>query len=182
MADFRPDPDAGLDASLREFAVSTAEGASPSLYEPLTRLLSSIRQHLRMDVVFISRFVDQQRVFQVVSTAGERPPGLSPGDSDPLLDTYCQRIVDGRLPRVIADTADSPEARSLPVTRKLGIGAYLSAPVVLPNGVVFGTVCCISHSPRPDLVDADARALAAVADSVAAAIDRKGRIDFKGWM
>ncbi|HEY1230674.1 MAG TPA: GAF domain-containing protein, partial [Ramlibacter sp.] len=104
-----------------------------------------------------------------------------PGRSDALLDTYCQRIVDGRLPTVIPDSGASQEASSLAITQVLNIGAYLSAPVVLPNGEVFGTVCCISHSPRPDLRDADARAIAAVAQAVAASVTRTGAIRYVSW-
>ena len=99
---------------------------------------------------------------------------MRPGASDPLLETYCQKIVDGRLPFVIPDTSQLHEAASLAITQALQIGAYLSAPVLLPNGEVFGTVCCISHAVREDLRRKDADALRAVADAVAASIGRKG--------
>lgn len=168
-------------AAAAAFARVTSEDASPELYRPLTFLLAQVRRSLAMDVVFVSRFIDRDRVFEVVSTEGEAASMVVPGGSDPLLDTYCQRIVDGRLPAIIPDTGASPEASSLAITRVLGIRAYLSAPVVLPNGQVFGTVCCISHTARPDLRDADAKAIAAVAQAVAASVTRGGAIRYASW-
>lgn len=163
----------------REFAVATSAEGDPELYRPLTFLLAQVRRSLAMDIVFVSRFVDRERIFEVVSAEGDS--AISPGGSDPLLDTYCQRIVDGRLPVIIRDAGASPEASSLAITSALRIRAYLSAPVVLPNGKVFGTVCCISHSVRPDLRDADAKALEEVARAVAASVTRGGTIRFASW-
>jgi GAF domain-containing protein len=171
-----------LEAAADEYAVATADGAHPHLFTPLSFLLAQVRAVLQMDVAFVSRFDDGRRVFEVVSREGEPIAALAPGCSDPLLDTYCQRIVDGRLPRVIPDTAAIPDADALAVTSALRIKAYLSAPVILPNGVVFGTVCCISHSARSDLRESDARALQHVANAVAATVDmRTGRIRYASW-
>ncbi len=168
-------------AAAQEYARATSEDASPEIYRPLTFLLAQVRRSLAMDVVFVSQFIDKERVFEVVSAEGEAASVVMPGGSDPLLDTYCQRIVDGRLPAVIPDTGASPEASSLAITQVLNIRAYLSAPVVLPNGQVFGTVCCISHSARQDLREADAKAIAAVAQAVAASVTRSGAIRYASW-
>ena len=162
-----------IHALAQEYAVATADAAKPSLYEPLSFLLAQVRQLLSMDVAFVSRFMDRKRLFEVVSIEGDAIAGLAAGDSDPLLDTYCQRIVDGRLPRVIRDTAQYEDASLLAVTQTLQIKAYLSAPVLLKNGTVFGTVCCISHKARLDLREADAAALQAVADAVARSVDSR---------
>lgn len=170
-----------IHSAVNEFAVATSSESRPDLYEPLTFLLAQVRRSLDMDVVFVSHFVDRKRVFEVVSAEGESASAIVPGQSDPLLDTYCQRIVDGRLPAVIRDTSASAEASALEITRSLNIRAYLSAPVVLPNGQVFGTVCCISHSRRPDLRESDAKALAAVAQAVSASVTRSGVIRYASW-
>lgn len=178
-----PDADRAdaIRAAVRQFAFATANGAEPDVYEPLTFLLAQIRRALALDIVFVSRFIDTERVFEVVSAEGEAAPAIAPGQADPLLDTYCQRIVDGRLPAVIRDTGGAPEAAALAITRSLDIRAYLSAPVVLPNGQVFGTLCCISHQVRPDLREEDAKALAAAADAVAASVTRAGTIRYASW-
>jgi GAF domain-containing protein len=177
----------GLDSTLHilravdAYAVASADAAQPDLYRPLTFLLAQVRHSLDMDVVFVSRFADRQRVFEVVSADGDVAREIAPGLSDPLLDSYCQRVVDGRLPPIIPDTGASAEAAALAITRTLNIKAYLSAPVVLPNGEVFGTVCCISHRIRHDLRAADAQALAAVARAVAASVERRGTLRYAHW-
>lgn len=170
-----------IQAALDAYAVATADQAQPDLYTPLSFLLAQVRRALDMDVVFVSRFSNSARVFEVVSAEGEKGGGIAPGASDPLVDTYCKLVAEGRLPPVVHDTATHTEARSLPITQRLNIRAYLSACVVLPNGQVFGTVCCISHRPRPELGESDAAALAAVAQAVAASVDRKGSVRFASW-
>lgn len=179
----QPAPDRAdrIQDAVEAYAVATSREAQPELFQPLTFLLAQVRQSLAVDVVFVSRFVDQARVFEVVSAEGEQASTIVPGNSDPLLDTYCQRIVDGRLPAIIADTSTLDEAANLQITRALAIRAYLSAPVVLPNGHVFGTVCCISHQVRDDLRQRDAEALAAVARAVAASVTRGGKIRYASW-
>lgn len=181
----RPSPDPNraeaIHSAVQQFAVATANGAQPALYEPLTFLLAQIRRALALDVVFVSRFIDTERVFEVVSAEGEVASTIVPGHADALLDTYCQRIVDGRLPAIIRDTSGSPEAAALAITRTLNIRAYLSAPVVLANGQVFGTLCCISHQVRPDLRDADAQALTEAARAVAASVTAAGTIRYASW-
>lgn len=179
----QPTPDRAdqIQAAVESFAMATAREATPELFHPLTFLLTQVRQSLAVDVVFVSRFVEKERVFEVVSAEGDSASRIVPGNSDPLLETYCQRIVDGRLPAVIADTSRLQEAANLEITRLLNIRAYLSAPVILPNGTVFGTVCCISHSVRPDLRARDAEALASVAHAVAASVTRGGTIRYVSW-
>lgn len=177
----QPDRTDQIIGTAQAFGMASSTGASPELYEPMTFLLAQVRQALGMDVVFVSQFVDQERVFEVVSAAGEHASQFTPGRSNPLLDTYCQRIVEARLPAVIRDTQDIPAAFELPITQALQIRAYLSAPIVLADGAIFGTVCCISHSPREDLREKDAAALAEVAKAVAASIDRNGRIRYARW-
>lgn len=176
-----PDRADQIDQAAAAYAVATSGSAQPDLFGPLTFLLAQVRRSLAIDVVFVSRFIDKERVFQVVSAEGEAADSIFSGKSDLLLDTYCQRIVDGRLPAIISDTSLLQESSDLAITQSLAIRAYLSAPVVLENGHVFGTVCCISHQVRADLRDRDAKALASVAQAVAASVTRGGTIRYASW-
>lgn len=108
--------------------------------EALQALLAAIREHLGMDVAFFARFEQGRRVFRMVDATGDTP--VKPGASDPLEETYCQRIVDGRLPELLRDVAANPESETLPITGQLGIGAYIGVPVTLSSGEVYGTFCC----------------------------------------
>lgn len=70
------------------------------------------------------------------------------GQSNLLEETYCQRVIDGRLPLAIPDAQLLPEARKLDVTKAFGICTYLAVSIILSNGLTFGTLCCISHQLR----------------------------------
>jgi GAF domain-containing protein len=158
-----------------EFARVTADDVSHPYWERVSTFLEQVRTVLGMDVAFVSRFTDERRVFEVVTVAADSPSALACGLSDPLMETYCKRIVDGRLPCVIRNAPASVDAELQSITARLQIGAYLSAPVLLGNGQVFGTLCCISHQPREDLQQADAQALRALADAIAFGIEQRAR-------
>lgn len=77
--------------------------------------LRAIRNHLGMDVAFISEFTSTERSFRYVDAEAAQCP-VEVGDSGPLEDSYCQRVVDGRLPELIRDAGAHPAAAELPVT------------------------------------------------------------------
>jgi len=164
----------------REFVVCTADGASKTNYAVLSDMLQRVRETFHMDVAFVSEFTEGHRVFRCVNSA----PGenlVAEGCSSPLEESYCQRIVDGRLPMAIPDAMALPAARALPATEAARVGAHLSVPIVLRNGEVFGTLCCFGHAAQPDLNAEDAELLRAVADLVAAGIDKKGLFRSTLW-
>jgi EAL domain-containing protein (putative c-di-GMP-specific phosphodiesterase class I) len=131
----------------------------------LRHALHVIRRHFAMDAAFIAEFRDGQRVFRYLEQAGDAYP-LREGDADPLEDTYCQRIVDGRLPAVIPDTAACDEAAALPVTRALGVGSCLGVPIHLGDGRLYGTFCCFRDRADPTLNPRDAQTMRLFADFV----------------
>ena len=49
---------------------------------------------------------------------------LAVGEGGPLEESYCQRIVDGRLPELIHNAAEFKEALALPETLAVPIGAF----------------------------------------------------------
>lgn len=136
----------------------------------LGQILRSVRQHLGMDVAFISEFRDGRRWFQQVECA-EGHETIAVGDSHPLEESYCQRVVDGRLPELIGNAADNPEAMSLPVTKALAIGAYMGVPITLRDGHVHGTFCCFSGKPDETLTERDLCTMRAFAQLAAEQID-----------
>ncbi|TFZ02717.1 GAF domain-containing protein [Ramlibacter henchirensis] len=154
-------------------AFATSAGATDERLRWLTPYLAEVREALGMEVAFVSELVDERRVFQVVSSSRGPDPDLQAGHSDALLDTYCMYVVQGRLPPVIRDVRTSAHrAALLPITERLGIGCYVSASVVLPDGRAFGTLCCFSRSARPDLVESDGDALREVARVIGDALGR----------
>ena len=160
----------------RDYVVATSDGSSHLQTEIIARLLRRVRQAFRMDVVFVSEFKGGMRRFQHVDAAEQAAGIVVEGAADPLEQSYCQRVVDGRLPQVICNAADLAEARTLPVTQALPVGAHLSVPIRLHGGSVYGTLCCFSRNADPDLASSDAKALQAVADLIAAGVEPSGRL------
>lgn len=163
-------------ALARDYAVATPDGSSHLRIEAISKLLRRIREAFRMDVVFVSEFVAGMRVFRHVDAAEEARGIVQVGQCDPVEQSYCQRVVDGRLPQAIRNAVELEEARALPATQAIPIGAHLSVPIVLPSGDAFGTLCCFSRRPSDDLAAGDAQALSAIADLIAAGVDRSGKL------
>lgn len=155
----------------KKFVVVTPD-MSPVTVSNIRGLLSDARNLLEMDIVFVSEFIEGQRLIRWVDKAADDDQSIMEGQSDALEETYCQRIVDGRLPPAIPDTQLLPEAEKLDITKALGIRAYLAVPIVLSNGEVFGTLCCISHKPRTALGNRQVDALRLIAERVAAEIQK----------
>ncbi len=134
--------------------VRASEGAGAATQEEIVQdALHAIRTHLGMDVAFLTEFRGDTRVYRHIDSAMDLP--IRPGDTTPLEETYCLRAVDGRLPLLIPDTSLVAEAMALPVTTEFGIGAYLTAPIRLADGGVYGTLCCLSFAPDPSLGERD---------------------------
>jgi len=138
----------------------------------LGRVLNAIRTHLGMDVAFVAEFADGRRVFRHVDSPHPDQP-VKVGGSDPLEETYCQRVIDGRLPGLIHDAAQIPEALSLPVTTALPVGAHLSVPIRLKGGDIYGTFCCFSFTADTSLNQRDLAMLNVFADMAAEQIDQE---------
>jgi EAL domain-containing protein (putative c-di-GMP-specific phosphodiesterase class I) len=136
----------------------------------ITKVLHAIRTHLQMDVAFVSEFRQRDRIFQHVDAGGRTP--IHPGDSAPLEQGYCKRVVDGKLPELIPDAARLPATAALPETQAIPIGSHLSVPIRLRDGRVYGTFCCFSFLPDYSLTERDLQTMRAFADLVASQIDQ----------
>nr|WP_225444284.1 EAL domain-containing protein [Pseudomarimonas arenosa] len=136
----------------------------------LERWIQVIRNHLGMDVAFVSEFGQGRRLFRWVDSCLTDCPVVQ-GQSDPLESTFCQRVVDGRFPELMPCVPDLPEANALSRRLQLTVGAHLSVPITLKNGDVFGTFCCYSLQPNHGLGERDLALMRAVAELVSHSID-----------
>jgi EAL domain-containing protein (putative c-di-GMP-specific phosphodiesterase class I) len=143
-----------LASPIAEFFGGPGSGAGRPLEQRLQKMLHAIRKYLGLDVAFLSKFKNGRRFFTHVDSSEPGGP-IAVGRSDPLEETYCQRIVDGRFPELVQDIASIPEARTLSATLELPVGAYLCLPIRLPNGKIHGTLCCIGHAPDRSLNQRD---------------------------
>jgi len=132
----------------------------------MERLLSMAHEQLGLDVTFVTQFFEGRQVYRAVEGDGASF-GMTLGGGPLLEDTYCQRMVDGELPNAVPDSAEDARVRHLPTTLAAGIGAYVGVPLHLANGELYGTLCCLSHSARPDLEDRDVAVLRMLSELLA---------------
>lgn len=159
-----------FDRRLFKLLVATADRGDPLIDRSVTEVLQLVRDHLQMDVVFVSQFENGLRVLKHVQQ-DESQPVVCVGYSDPLELTVCKAVVDGRLPELARDAAKLPlftELAKVPFP----IGAHLSTPIVLRDGTLYGTFCCFSFAPNEELTGRDLKRLQMAAQMTARLIDR----------
>ncbi len=162
------DPD-DIDVRIADLLVATSERSDPVLDPKVQEVLGILRQALRMDVVFVSQFVNGRRTFKVVDN-GPGKTLLVAGQSDPLEESWCQYVVDGRIPEFVKDAGPLIDAGQVPRPRNR-IGTHVSTPVVLRNGNVYGTLCCFSTTVNDDASPLDLRRLQITARHLAQHLD-----------
>lgn len=124
----------------------------------IAQLLELARTRTGMDVAWLSRFRDGRQVFEHLAGPAEAY-GLASGGSRALADSYCALVVDGRLPNLVTDARRDRIARDLSMTRDLGLGAYLGAPVLGADGEALGTIACVHRASVYDVGPAEVRFL-----------------------
>jgi len=163
--------DGGGDAfqhHLQAVVMATSDRADPMLDPAVAGILRLVREHLQMDVVFIAEYLEAHNVFRSVQAA----PAFRAyeGQSQPRADSFCQRVLDGRLPAVIQDVAALRKTHDVPDS-PLPIGAYMAAPVRLADGTIYGTLCCFTFEARAELGERDYKRLQMSARLTARLID-----------
>lgn len=129
------------------------------------RYLAVARSTLEMDVAWLSEHSGAEHLLHAVDGDCE-PFGIEAGTILAAPQSYCARVLDGTLPAVISDARGEPATACLPVTERLGIGSYAGAPVNLPDGTLFGMLCCVGRAPNPGLGASEGRLLSALATSL----------------
>ena len=107
-----------------------------------------------MDVAFVSEFAGDQLVFRALEGDAESF-GWGEGDSFPLDESYCKRVLDGRIRNAVPDAKVEEATKDLRVTSEADMGSYCAVPLVLSDGRLYGTLCCASHEPDPRLRERD---------------------------
>ncbi|WP_308213277.1 EAL domain-containing protein [Mycolicibacterium tokaiense] len=148
---------------------------NPDIPVDLVRtLLGVLRARLGLDTAWLASFRDGMQVFEVIDGDADAI-GLTPGARSSLAGSYCVRVVDGRLPSVIPDTAANRTTSALPVTQEMSLGAYVGVPVLGADGVAVGSLCAATTTARPELADVDLRIVTHIADLIGALIESPAR-------
>jgi GAF domain-containing protein len=154
---------------VEDLLVATADYGDAALDGCVQQVLAELRRRMRMDVVFVSKFENGQRVFKLVDAAPGRDV-IRVDQGDALEQSWCYQIVNGRLPELMKDAQPYLASGAAPAT-PLEIGTHLSVPVVLKDGRVFGTLCAFAFFVDNDVSLQDVWRLRAVADLIAQRIE-----------
>jgi diguanylate cyclase (GGDEF)-like protein/PAS domain S-box-containing protein len=138
--------------------------------ELVRTLLSLLRSRLGLETAWLASFRDGMQTFEVLDGDTDAV-GFKSGDSASLFDSYCVRVIDGRLPGIIPDTRADQTTDALPVTHEFGLGAYVGVPVLNRNGGTVGMVCAVSREAKPYLADIDLRIVKQVAELIGTLIE-----------
>ncbi|BFM08475.1 sensor domain-containing phosphodiesterase [Halioxenophilus aromaticivorans] len=137
----------------------------------LKKLLNHVRQSMGMEIAFVSEIFEGRRVFRYVDYEGDFRP-FQVEDSDPVDETYCLRIIDGRLPELILDTSQNSITAGLTATAAYSIGNYIGVPIIFSDNTVYGTFCCFSRQPDHTLSARDVENLRFLAHCAGLVIEK----------
>ena len=147
-----------------EAALTGSDGLTP-----IDRILDAVRSHLGMEIAFASKIYDGVREFTHIRA--DCPVPVAPGVAEPLEQTLCQAVLDGRLPALMHDASQHEAAQPMPITAILPVGSHLNVPLMLSNGQIYGTFCCVSRTPDLSLTERDMATLRAFAQLAAQQIE-----------
>ena len=137
----------------------------------VAELLRTAKEALGLSVSFLSRMDGTTQHLEVVDSS--IPLLFREGARLAQETTFCQAIMDGHLPAVIPDVRDFPAAMTLPAARFPRLRSYVSVPVTLSDGTVYGTFCAAGLTSDDGLTRRD-KALMEVLASAAAVIIEPG--------
>jgi GAF domain-containing protein len=138
----------------------------PKTPQNIDDALELVREVLGMDVAYVSRMGEHEQ--EIIRLIGDSDgAGVHEGMVVPLEDTYCQRMLDGRISSTIQDARAEPELQNVD-----GPAAYVGVPVELHDGELLGTLCAASGEPNPRLAERDVRFMRVLARVLAAEFDR----------
>jgi GAF domain-containing protein len=138
-------------------------------------MLRDVREAFDMDIAFVSKFDGDQLVFRNLEGDAESF-GWQEGESFPIDESYCKRVLDGRIPQVVPDAKREDVTKDLRVTSEADMGCYCAVPLVLSDGLLYGTLCCVSHAPDPRLRESDLGIMERTAGWLVEQMERRGQL------
>ena len=129
------------------------------------------RELVDTDIAVLTQIRDGREVAQRVD--GHWPGAASLlGASLPLEDTFCQRMLDGRIGNYVRDVRSDPRVSDLAMASRLGVGAWLGVPIAIPDTQLY-ILCCLARESRPSIGEREVRLLAGLAESVRAELQHQ---------
>jgi len=136
--------------------------------QKVAELLRIAKKSLGLSMTFLSRLDGETQHLEVVEST---IPLFHDGQTQPQATSLCQAILDGKLPSVIPNIAKIPEAKRLPAARFPRLRSYVSVPVSLSDGTLYGTFCAAGFTADNDLSKRDRALLEVLASATATIIE-----------
>lgn len=113
----------GYDVQVSELLIATPDGSDPLVDKSVHQVLKLLRDQHRMEAAFVGEVVDGNRIRR--GAAPSAPRQFVDADADPLELAFCKQVMKPAFP----------------------VGCYLSAPIVLNDGGMYGKLyaSCFSH-------------------------------------
>jgi EAL domain-containing protein (putative c-di-GMP-specific phosphodiesterase class I) len=141
--------------------------------QQIADLLVTAKKSLDLSVAFLSRLDGTTQHLEVVETS---VPVLVQEGAKVRQDTsFCQAILDGKLPAVIPDVKEFPTAMALPSARIPRIRSYVSTPVHLSDGSLYGTFCAFGFRSDKELGKRDEALMKVLASAAAVIVEPEVR-------
>jgi EAL domain-containing protein (putative c-di-GMP-specific phosphodiesterase class I) len=141
--------------------------------EQVAELLRTAMRSLGLSTAFLSRLDGRLQHLDVVETD---TPLLFPERVVQLQSTsFCQRILDGELPAVMPDVTKVPGAMRTPAAWVPRVRSFVSVPVTLSDGTVYGTFCAAGLSSDPALTPRDKALMEVLAQAASVVVEPEVR-------
>ncbi|MGY2082653.1 sensor domain-containing phosphodiesterase [Blastococcus sp. SYSU DS0539] len=141
--------------------------------QQIADLLQTAKKSLRLSVAFLSRLDGTTQHLEVVESSV--PFLFQEGSTQVQETTLCQAILDRKLPAVIPNLKDFAQARKLPAARLPRIRSYVSVPVTLSDGTLYGTFCAAGLTSDKELTRRDRTLMDVLASAASVIIEPQVR-------
>jgi GAF domain-containing protein len=149
-----------------------AELAADRSQSTIAGLLRAARGQLGLEVALLAELTGEAQVYRAVDGDGASF-GLLVDHAIALEESYCHHVVNGRLPNVMRDVRSHPIAGDMAITASTAVGAYVSVPIHLSDGRLWGTLCAGSHGEAPWLRERDVEFLHVLARLIGDELERE---------
>ncbi|RJK94208.1 EAL domain-containing protein [Vallicoccus soli] len=137
--------------------------------QQLADLLRTAKESLGVSVAFLSRMEGGTQTLEVVESSV--PLLFQEGYQQARERTLCQAVLDGRLPAVMTDLREHPAAMELPAARFPRIRSFVTVPVTLSDGSLYGTFCTASLTTDHRLGKRDKALMEVLAQAAAVVVE-----------
>ena len=136
----------------------------------LDALVRMTRDLLDADVALLNEIGEGYETVRMI--AGEWPQ-LTPGSAAPLEETFCSRMLQGRIGNVIGDAAHDEDVADL--GHAFGVGAWMGVPVQVSDAELY-VLCCLAREARPSVGAREVKLLTGLAESVRVELQSRGAL------